>query len=326
MHASSHGSSARPHYADHTFCRLHPAPVVTGLIRSIPEEFCVTEHLPFELSGQGEHVYLEIEKREANSGWVGHQLAEFAGLRDLDVGFAGRKDRHAITRQWFSLYMPGKPDLDWSTMDIEGVAVLSSRRHGSKLRRGDVDCNEFQITVRHEVMSDAEQRDLLSRLKAIAENGVPNYFGSQRFGHEGRNLEHADRFLRLGEKAPRNKGMLISAARSWLFNGYLSHRMASSDSLVGEQGPLIGKSRDPQPGEELFDEVEQAWAAGIRRLGTKVDERSLMVLPEQLSWELAPRETRLHFSLPAGSFATSVLRELFNVEDVSAHASSGEKR
>ena len=120
--------------------------------------------------------------------------------------------------------------------------------------------------------------------------------------------------------------MLISAARSWLFNGYLSHRMASSDSLVGEQGPLIGKSRDPQAGEELFDEVEQAWAAGIRRLGTKVDERSLMVLPEQLSWELTPEETRLHFCLPAGSFATSVLRELFNVEDVSAQSSSEEGR
>ncbi len=326
MHASSHGSSARPHYSDETFARLHPTPLVTGLIRSIPEEFCVIEHLPFELSGQGEHVYLEIEKREANSGWVAYQLAEFAGIRDLDVGFAGRKDRHAVTRQWFSLYMPGKPDLDCSKIYIEGVTVLSAHRHDSKLRRGDILRNEFQITVRHDVMSDAEQRDLVSRLEVISNEGVPNYFGSQRFGREGQNLESADRFLRLGEKAPRNKGMLISAARSWLFNGYLSHRMASSDSLVGEQGPLIGKSRDPQAGEELFDEVEQAWAAGIRRLGTKVDERSLMVLPEQLSWELTPEETRLHFCLPAGSFATSVLRELFNVEDVSAQSSSEEGR
>jgi len=311
---------ARPHYSDDTFTRLLPQPLVTGLIRSTPEDFLVTEHLPFEPRGQGEHAYLEIEKREANSGWVAHQLAEFAGIRDVDVGFAGRKDRHAVTRQWFSLYLPGRPDPDFSKLDIEGVQLVSVNRHSSKLRRGDIRCNEFRIVVRHDSLPDSAVSDLVARLEAIAAEGVPNYFGSQRFGRDGENLERADRFLRLREKAPKNKGMLISAARSWLFNGYLSHRMQSSDSLAQEQGPLIGKSRDPQPGEERFDAIEQAWAEGIRRLGTKVDQRSLMVIPAEMSWEIDAGETTLHFSLPAGSFATSVLRELFLVEDVSTRS------
>ncbi|MBL6691058.1 MAG: tRNA pseudouridine(13) synthase TruD [Pseudomonadales bacterium] len=317
MLAPCHGTMARPHYTDDTFGRLHPQPLVAGLIRSTPEDFIVIEHLPFELYGEGEHAYVEIEKRNANSGWVSHQLAEFAGIRDVDVGFAGRKDRHALTRQWFSLYLPGRPDPDWSKLDIEGVKLLSANRHTSKLRRGDIRSNEFRIIVRHDPLSDSSASDLLVRLEAVATHGVPNYFGSQRFGRDGENLERADRFLRLREKAPRNKGMLISAARSWLFNGYLWYRMQSADSLAEELGPLIGKSRDPQPGEERFDDIEQAWAEGIRRHGARVDQRALMVVPGDMSWEFDAKQTTLHFSLPAGSFATSVLRELFLVEDVS---------
>ncbi len=322
MQASSHGSPARPHYSEESFCRLYPQPQVNGRIRTTPEDFLVTEHLPFELSGHGEHVYVEIEKRQANSGWVAYQLAEFAGIRDIDVGFAGRKDRHAVTRQWFSLYLPRNPELDWAALDIEGVVLRSVNRHNSKLRRGDIQCNEFQIHVRHRELSELEQQDLAARLASVAVSGVPNYFGSQRFGRDGQNLESADRFLRLGEKAPRNKGMLISAARSWLFNDYLSHRMqvSGSEGLEHEQGPLIGKSRDPQPGEERFDEIEQAWAEGIRRMGTKVDQRSLMVVPQNMTWTIESQLTSLHFSLPAGSFATSVLRELFIVEDESLRA------
>lgn len=321
MQAPSHGSAAHPRYSDDAFQRLYPSPTIHAVIRKSPEDFRVVEQLPFELAGQGEHVYLEIEKRGANSGWVAHKLAEFAGIQDMDVGFAGRKDRHAITRQWFSLYLPKKPDIDWPSLEIEGTQLLAIGRHTAKLRRGDIRCNVFWINVCHPELTESQQRDLVSRLETIAFKGVPNYFGSQRFGRGGQNLEKADQLLRLRQKAPKNKGMLISAARSWLFNGYLSHRLRASeqviDELGSETGPLIGKSRDPQPGEELFDEVEQAWADGIRRMGTKVDERALVVVPAAMNWTLEPTVTRLHFELPAGSFATSVLRELFIVEDVS---------
>ena len=306
---------ARPHYSDDAFRRLHSEPRIRGRIRTTPDDFRVIEHLPFEVAGSGEHVYVEIEKRQANSGWIAHRLAEFAGIGDIDVGFAGRKDRHAVARQWFSLYLPGAAEPDWSNVSIEGVQVRSIQRHTTKLRRGDIKCNEFSILVRHGELSEPEQRDLASRLGSVSTEGVPNYFGSQRFGREGQNLLNADRFLRLGEKPPHNKGMLISAARSWLFNGYLSHYMRASVPLPDEEGPLIGKSRDPQAGEELFDEVEQAWAQGIRRMGTRVDRRSLMVVPQAMSWTIQPKLTSLHFSLPPGSFATSVLRELFLVAD-----------
>lgn len=321
MQASSLGSAAHPQYSDDAFERLYPQPMIAGSIRTTPEDFRVTEHLPFQLSGHGEHVYVEIEKRGANSGWVAHKLAEFAGVQDVDVGFAGRKDRHAITRQWFSLYLPKKPEIDWQRLDIEGVELLSVGQHSIKLRRGDIRCNEFNINVYHPELSDEQQHALVARLESIATNGVPNYFGSQRFGRDGQNLQKADQLLRFRQKAPKNKGMLISAARSWLFNGYLSHRLQTKPEgmteLHAENGPLIGKSRDPQVGEELFDEVEQAWAEGIRRLGTKVDERKLIVIPDELRWTLQPTTTRLQFELPSGSFATSVLRELFVVEDLS---------
>lgn len=111
--------------------------------------------------------------------------------------------------------------------------------------------------------------------------------------------------------------MLISAARSWLFNGFLARHLEQGDAQEVAQGPLIGKSRDPQPGEEYFDETEQAWAAGLRKLGAKVGTRDLIVRPDEMSWSAAEDALVLQFRLPPGSYATSLLRELFLVKDES---------
>jgi tRNA pseudouridine13 synthase len=111
--------------------------------------------------------------------------------------------------------------------------------------------------------------------------------------------------------------MLISAARSWLFNGFLARYLDQSDAQQLAQGPLIGKSRDPQPGEEYFDEMEQAWAKGLRKLGAKVGTRDLIVRPDEMSWSASEGGLVLQFRLPPGSYATSLLRELFLVRDES---------
>ncbi len=306
-----------PQYSDDRFRTLLPLPTINGCIKTLPEEFVVDEVLPFETTGTGEHLYIEIEKTGANTGWVAFQLASFLEIRDLDVSYAGRKDRHGITTQWFSCYLPTGTDVDWAQFSVEGVVVKSMTWHRSKLRRGQLACNVFRIKVRHGKLTEFQGRDLAKRLKQVSKHGFPNYFGPQRFGREGHNLNLADQLLRKGERIYGNRGMVISAARSWLFNGFLARHLEQGDMREAAQGPLIGKSRDPQPGEEYFDETEQAWAAGLRKLGAKVDTRDLMVRADEMSWSVEEDALVLQFRLPPGSYATSLLRELFLIEDAS---------
>ena len=300
----------------HRFPTWQPTPEIRGEIRRKSEDFIVSEQLAFEPSGEGEHIYLHVEKKDANTGWVAHQLAEFLGIDDVDIGFAGRKDRHAVTRQWFSCYWP-RQSVNWSSFSAEGVQLLSETRHRSKLRRGELAYNEFDLRVGF----TGDTTRVAERLTRLANEGFPNYFGSQRFGREGQNLAMADRMLRpVGGKKEkfRGRGMLISAARSWLFNRYLAGQMGDAP-LSGRDGPLIGKSRDPQPGEDTLDAIEQAWVSGLRKLGAKVAQRPLWVIPEVLDVDLGPGELRLKFRLPPGSYATVALREIFIVEDVVAN-------
>jgi len=306
-----------PQYSDDLFRTLQPLPTVNGCIKTLPGEFVVDEILPFEPIGTGEHLYIEIEKTGANTGWVAYQLASFLEVRDLDVSYAGRKDRHGVTTQWFSCYLPTGTDVDWTLFSVEGVVVKSMTWHRSKLRRGQLQCNVFRIKVRHGELTELQGRDLVERLEQLSDQGLPNYFGPQRFGRDGHNLILADQLLRKGERVRGNRGILISAARSWLFNGFLARHLEQGDAQEVAQGPLIGKSRDPQPGEEYFDETEQAWAAGLRKLGAKVGTRDLIVRPDEMSWSAAEDALVLQFRLPPGSYATALLRELFLVKDES---------
>jgi len=306
-----------PQYSDDLFRTLQPLPTINGSIKTQPDEFVVDEVLPFEPAGIGEHLYIEVEKTSANTGWVAYQLASFLEIRDLDVSYAGRKDRHGVTTQWFSCYLPTGTDVDWKLFSVEGVVVKFMTWHRSKLRRGQLQCNVFQIKIRHGKLTESQGRDLVERLERLAEHGLPNYFGPQRFGRDGHNLILADQLLRKGERVRGNRGMLISSARSWLFNGFLARHLDLGDAQQVAQGPLIGKSRDPQPGEEYFNEIEQAWATGLRKLGAKVATRDLIVRPDEMNWSVSEDGLVLKFSLPPGSYATSLLRELFLVKDES---------
>ena len=306
-----------PEYSVDLFRTLQALPTINGSIKTLPDEFVVDEVLPFEPAGTGEHLYIEIEKTGANTGWVAYQLASFLEVQDLDVSYAGRKDRHGITTQWFSCYLPTGTGVDWKLFLVEGVVVKSMTWHRSKLRRGQLQCNVFRIKVRHGKLAQSQSRDLVKRIERLTKHGLPNYFGPQRFGRDGRNLILADQLLRKGKRVRGNQGMLISAARSWLFNGFLARYLDQSDAQQLAQGPLIGKSRDPQPGEEYFDEMEQAWAKGLRKLGAKVGTRDLIVRPDEMSWSASEGGLVLQFRLPPGSYATSLLRELFLVRDES---------
>ena len=202
--------------------RINRLARVNGDLKAAPADFQVTEILPFEPDGAGEHEFLWIEKTGANTAWVAGGLARFVGVAERDIGYAGMKDRHAVTRQWFSVRRGGAPGPDWGALALEGVRILRATRHGRKLRRGVHAGNRFDIVLRNiSNLSD----DLHESLQVVATAGVPNYFGAQRFGRGARNLDQASELF-AGKRLQRNKRSLaLSAARAYLFNRVLAARV-----------------------------------------------------------------------------------------------------
>ena len=274
-----------------------------GLIRHAASDFQVNEILGFEPSGHGEHIYLQIRKSGANTDWVAAQIARFTGVRSFDVGYAGKKDRHAVTVQWFSCWQPGKIDPDWDEMHLEGVELLQAVRHDRKLRRGGHGGNRFEIKVR-QLNLDAGGSSLRERLDLISENGFPNYFGPQRFGHDFFNLVQADALLG-GRKVPRKtRNIVISAARSYLFNRQLSDWIDNGAWLNRKSGWLYGLAphRDIEVPDLDFrlhenDVDVDKWCLGLKALGIKAILRDLAVTPQDLAWELSGDNLGLSFSL-----------------------------
>jgi len=174
------------------FPRAWGAPPVTAQLKVAPEDFYVEERLDFELANSGEHLYLFVEKRDQNTQTVAEHIARMAKVSPGDVSYAGMKDRRAVTRQWFSVYLPKNNDFAWQAVPDCEMTLLSFARHHKKLRRGEHAANFFRIQLR-EVDGDSDA--LLRRLALVAEHGVPNYFGEQRFGYQSSNLRDIERFL-----------------------------------------------------------------------------------------------------------------------------------
>ena len=217
---------------------------VEAVLRARPEAFQVVEIPTTPADGIREHLYLDVEKRGQNTRWVAQQLAQAFDLAPLDVSYAGMKDRHGVTRQWFSLRRPQKSgSIQDVSLDsafekaaaIEGVRILGQTWHSRKLRRGQLKGNSFLITL-SEVRGDLGR--LTERLGQLKEHGVPNYFGEQRFGSD--NLEKARQWI-LTDRKKRvsgfKKGLYLSVLRSWLFNQVLAQRVSDGtwrECLPGE--------------------------------------------------------------------------------------------
>jgi tRNA pseudouridine13 synthase len=329
-------------------------PLLRAAMRTQPEDFVVDEDLGFEPSGEGEHLLLRIEKRGANTSWVAEQLARWAGVASYAVGYAGLKDRHAVARQSFSVHLPTRraPALD--SLEAEGVRVLSAAWHRRKLPRGALRGNRFRLLLRG---LEGDRAAIGERLQAIAGRGFPNAFGAQRFGHGGGNLERA-RALFAGARVGRaERGMLLSAARSALFNAVLQRRVGDgswqrglegevwmldgrssifgpeplSDELAARAaalqihptGPLWGRGESAAKGAVLA--LEQAvvagfaeFADGLERAGLSQERRALRARAGELAWDFpADGVLELSFFLPRGSFATALLAVLGEVTDAS---------
>ena len=284
------------------------------------------EQLGFEPSGEGEHLLLHIEKRNQNTRWVAKLLAEALSVGERAIGYCGLKDRRAISRQWFSVHTPDMPEqLDPGT----DVSVLSSVRHHKKLRRGMHQGNDFIIRLRN---FSGNKGAAEQRLNTITAQGVPNYFGEQRFGIAGGNLQEADKLLvnasdrnrrhRKGKNRRQQKGgIYLSAARSYLFNLVLAQRVCSGswDKPLEEegvpQGPLWGRGRSSAPEQVRILEQSvladwQSWCNGLEFSGLQQERRSLVLRPECFQWQWLGNDLQLSFSLPPGAYATAVLQEI----------------
>lgn len=323
-------------------------PAARGRIRVSASDFRVDEELSFEPDGEGDHWMVRIEKRDATTDWIAGQLARQVGVRRSDIGHAGLKDRHAVTRQWFSVPVvagAAEPD-QW---ELDQGRVLSFQRHRRKLRTGALIGNRFSLMVRD---VEGEPEELDRRLAQVASYGVPNYFGPQRFGREGDNVARLLRG-RLPRRGPM-RGILLSAGRSWLFNAILARRvrdrawyrplegdlmmLAGSRSYfaadpsdpaledrcrrgdIHPSGALWGDGPSPAGGEvaALEDAVAAEWPAVVERLAAARmdhDRRSLRLPVGDLRWSHDADTLQLDFRLPAGAFATSVLRELLTLSD-----------
>ncbi len=330
---------------------LFGKPSADGDLRTRNSDFIVKEILPIHPAGEGEHHFVHIRKDGLNTNFVAEKLAKFAGVHPRDVTAAGQKDRHAVTDQWFGIRIPGKDMPDWNNLGLEGVTVLEAHRHNKKLRSGALSGNRFKITVRN--ISDTS--GLEKRLRQIKRTGVPNYFGEQRFGHNGKNLEMARRMFAGKRIKDRNKrGIYLSAVRSNLFNHVVSKRLEShnTDYLEGDcvqlngsrsfftaevwdgtlknrlaendiqlSAPMWGRGALPAV-KEAADFEQSALAgfeddkAGLERAGLDQERRPVLLKPENLRYQIEDSALIIEFALPAGCFATSVLRELINVTDV----------
>ncbi len=316
----------------------YPATGASATLKSLNEDFTVTE-LPLQLPcGEGEHIWLDIEKNGANTAYVAQQLALAAGVQDKDVGYAGLKDRHAITRQWFSIYVPsGKtgetPDL--TQLQHPEFKVLSQSRHVKKLRPGDLQGNRFRIVLR-DVAGDRDAIE--TNLKAVATHGVPNYFGAQRFGFDGGNVEQGRAMLarEIRVRNPKKKGIYLSAVRSFVFNEVLALRIEQGlwgKTLPGDVMDDSGRPTGPLWGRGRLSTTDQALALesgvaerhaticdGMEHAGLDQDRRALVALPDGMSWEWPQADQLvLTFSLPAGNYATSVLAELLRTTEPERH-------
>ncbi|MDP5069532.1 MAG: tRNA pseudouridine(13) synthase TruD [Congregibacter sp.] len=311
--------------------RAHGAPLFAAGLRTVPEDFQVTEQLGWAFSGDGEHDYLWIEKTGANTEWVARQLALYANVPAKDIGYAGLKDRHAVTRQWFSVPRWKAPV--WDGLDVEGVRIVDVQRHLRKLRRGAHGANAFRIVLRLNATPDHSAID--NRLEMIRSKGVPNYFGEQRFGRGGGNLHLANDWAK-GKRLPHHKRSLgISTIRSFLFNGALAARVQQgtwNQFVAGDLANLDGtgsvfdvleidnelrrrcEAMDVHPAGILAGDgsnIEpEFWQTALSRQRVEPGTRSLRLPVRDLKSETIETGLVLSFTLDRGTFATAVLREL----------------
>ena len=327
------------------YLTLSAPPQSTALLKQQCADFIVKEDLGYEMSGEGEFVALKVRKTGATTLFVGEKLAKFAGVSERNMGYAGLKDRQAVTEQWFCLQMPGRETPDFSCFELEGVEILAVTRHNRKIRTGSLRGNYFEILLRGAQPID----ELKTRLDLVQNVGFPNYFTEQRFGRDGYNLTQALRWAQ-GEikvKERKKRSFYLSAARSEIFNlvvaarieqgvanrilpndilqlngshswfqvaegensTALEARLAHNDILL--TGPLIGEPNLAATDiENTIVAQHDAFAPLMKQEKMKAARRPLLMRAQDFHWQFIEEGLKLNFYLPAGCYATALVREL----------------
>jgi len=327
--------------------RAYGEAVLKGKYRSCPEDFIVEEINAFDAHGEGEHLLLTIEKRGLNTAFVAKELSKWAGISEMGIGYAGLKDRHAVTRQRFTVHLPKKIAPDFDTLNIDGVKLLEWQWHHRKLPRGALAGNRFTLALRD---VEGDKAVIENRLEKIRDCGLPNYFGEQRFGRERANVGMALKMFS-GDRVKREqRSIYLSAARSEIFNAVLASRIRNhnwlsalagevwmingSHSIFGPEaftdelrtrvetleihptGPMWGKGELRTSAEVADIELaaaneHQALCRGLEAADMKQERRALRIQVQDLNWTwLQIDQLQCRFSLPPGAYATELLAEL----------------
>ena len=325
----------------------HGGPAGRAQLRATPEDFLVQEWLGWEADGAGDHLLLRVRKRGANTLWVAKQLARLAQIDPRDVGFAGLKDRDAVAEQAFTVPARSAIGDAWAGVAGEGFEVVAAARHRRKLKRGALKGNDFTIALR---VFAGDTAVLEQRLRAIATEGVPNYFGPQRFGRDAGNLRTALAWFGSGA-APADRwqrGFALSAARAAIFNAVVAQRVrdatwnrllpgeivnldgsgsvfvaAAIDATLEERcarldihptGPMwSGPASAAGAAAALEADIAVRYdilASGLSRVGLEPERRALRMRVDRLEWTIDGDVVQLRLRLPRGAFATAVLHEL----------------
>lgn len=307
-------------------CGMHVhVPDAQGAIKTSPEDFRVEEILGFQPDGSGEHAWLFIEKQGVNTQDLVNLLARRLMIHPKNISYAGLKDRQAITRQWISITTAKV--VDTTALESTGIRVLESSRHHCKLKRGAHKANRFEIVIR----DVSELAGIDQRLERVVARGVPNYFGDQRFGRGGKNIEKALALFAGQIRVDRHqRGMYLSAARAGLFNAVLSERVRQGNWATGMAGetmmlngsnsffrtealddvlrsrlrefdihpsaPLWGKGELLSSGEAyaLESEVMAGYpelTRGLEDFGLRQQRRATRLIPQNLAYEYPDEQT-----------------------------------
>lgn len=325
-----------------------PPPLI-GVVRAEPADFRVDEVPAYPPEGSGDHLFVRFEKEGLDTPEAVRRIAGALGVSAKDAGWAGLKDRHAITRQWASFLFGDPAGLEGQS--IEGVRVLETARHRHKLRTGHLRANRFELRVRCEDTRGLDEAR--ARLEELARRGTPAYFGEQRFGREGQNLDAARRWIVEGGRAPKDRWkrkLYVSTLQSALFNELLADRIREgtidgvipgdllrkedtgglfvSESTeedreraarfeISATGPMFGdRMRWPEGEAKAREEAAlERWGltrehlARFRSSGEGT-RRPYRFRIDDASIDAVPEGALVRFTLPSGAYATVVLREL----------------
>ncbi|MFV0543484.1 MAG: tRNA pseudouridine(13) synthase TruD [Marinicella pacifica] len=329
-----------------------------GDIKTKSKDFRVIEHHQVDFTESGEHLWFNIEKTDCNTAWVATQLASACKVPARQVGFAGMKDRHAVTQQWFSVQLPKIADIDGIKAKLPNeISVLEHHWHQSKIKTGQLKFNEFNLVVRN---ITGDRTAIENNIRLVKQHGVPNYFGPQRFGHGLNNIQQVKDWF-AGQIRVNNKklrGILISTARSHIFNLIVAERIRRRiwDQVIpGDIVQLDGSHSWFPAGDATQAELNERIAAfdihitaalwgedevqsseqcaalenqianslpeyrpGFGHHRVKQDRRAMRIRPMAFHHQWYGDALHLSLKLQPGAYASCVLREIINIHDVSS--------